>query len=45
LIISGNAFSRRVTHVRISSAVDDATLRRGLDLLRRLARTNTPPTS
>ncbi len=38
LIIPGNVFSRRDTHFRISYAVDDATLDRGLDLLRRLAR-------
>ena len=37
LIIPGNVFSRRDTHFRISYAVDDATLRRGLDLLRTLA--------
>jgi aspartate/methionine/tyrosine aminotransferase len=38
LIIPGNVFSRHDTHFRISYAVDDATLRRGLDLLRKLAR-------
>jgi aspartate/methionine/tyrosine aminotransferase len=38
LIIPGNVFSRRDSHFRISYAVDDATLRRGLDLLRKLAR-------
>jgi aspartate aminotransferase/aminotransferase len=38
LIIPGNVFSGRDTHFRISYAVDDATLRRGLDLLRDLAR-------
>ena len=38
LIIPGNVFSRRDTHFRISYAVDDTTLRRGLDLLRKLAR-------
>jgi aspartate aminotransferase/aminotransferase len=38
LIIPGNVFSRRDTHFRISYAVDDATLRRGLDLLCSLAR-------
>ncbi len=37
LIIPGNVFSRRDTHFRISYAVDDATLRRGLDVLRELA--------
>ncbi len=36
LIIPGNVFSDRDTHFRISYAVDDATLRRGLDVLRRL---------
>jgi aspartate aminotransferase/aminotransferase len=39
LIIPGNVFSRRDTHFRISYAVDDATLARGLDLLRDLALT------
>jgi aspartate/methionine/tyrosine aminotransferase len=38
LIIPGNVFSTHDTHFRISYAVDDATLRLGLDLLRRLAR-------
>jgi len=38
LIIPGNVFSRRDTHFRISYAVDDQTLNRGLDLLRELAR-------
>jgi aspartate aminotransferase/aminotransferase len=38
LIIPGNVFSRRDTHFRISYAVDDATLQRGLDILRDLAR-------
>ncbi len=38
LIIPGNVFSQRDTHFRISYAVDDETLRRGLDLLRQLAR-------
>jgi aspartate aminotransferase/aminotransferase len=37
LIIPGNVFSRRDTHFRISYAVDDATLKRGLDVLRKLA--------
>jgi aspartate aminotransferase/aminotransferase len=37
LIIPGNVFSRRDTHFRISYAVDDATLTRGLEVLRRLA--------
>lgn len=39
LIIPGNVFSRRDTHFRISYAVDDVTLRRGLDVLREMART------
>ena len=38
LIIPGDVFSRRDTHFRISYAVDDATLERGLDVLRELAR-------
>jgi aspartate/methionine/tyrosine aminotransferase len=37
LIIPGNVFSRRDTHFRISYAVDDATLARGLDVLSELA--------
>ncbi len=37
LIIPGNVFSRRDTHFRISYAVDDRTLKRGLDVLRELA--------
>jgi len=37
LIIPGNVFSRRDTHFRISYAVDDATLARGLDVLSVLA--------
>ena len=38
LIIPGSVFSRRDTHFRISYAVNDATLKRGLDVLRELAR-------
>jgi aspartate aminotransferase/aminotransferase len=38
LIIPGNVFSRRDSHFRISYAVDDATLKRGLEVLRELAR-------
>lgn len=38
LIIPGNVFSQRDTHFRISYAVDDQTLRRGLEVLRELAR-------
>ncbi|CAN5680616.1 aminotransferase class I/II-fold pyridoxal phosphate-dependent enzyme [soil metagenome] len=37
LIIPGEVFSRRDSHVRISYAVGDETLRRGLDTLRELA--------
>ncbi|MBX6314907.1 MAG: aspartate aminotransferase, partial [Isosphaeraceae bacterium] len=37
LVIPGNVFSRRDTHFRISYAVDDRTLERGLDVLRSLA--------
>ena len=37
LIIPGSVFSRRDTHFRISYAVDDRTLERGLDVLRTLA--------
>jgi aspartate/methionine/tyrosine aminotransferase len=37
LVIPGNVFSRHDSHFRISYAVDDATLCRGLDVLRRLA--------
>ncbi len=42
LIIPGNVFSRRDTHFRISYAVDDATLARGLDVLRDLVKTPVP---
>jgi len=38
LIIPGNVFSRRDTHFRISYAAPDATIERGMDVLRRLAR-------
>jgi aspartate aminotransferase/aminotransferase len=38
LIIPGNVFSNKDTHFRISYAVDDDTLRRGLDVLRKVAR-------
>lgn len=37
LIIPGSAFSRRDTHFRISYAVNDAILDRGIEILRRLA--------
>ena len=42
LIIPGNVFSRRDTHFRISYAVDDATLKRGLSVLREIARKGLP---
>jgi aspartate aminotransferase/aminotransferase len=38
LVIPGNVFSPRDTHFRISYAADDATLRRGVEVLKRLAR-------
>ncbi|HKI18480.1 MAG TPA: aminotransferase class I/II-fold pyridoxal phosphate-dependent enzyme, partial [Isosphaeraceae bacterium] len=38
LIIPGNVFSRQDSHFRISYAVGDVTLLRGLDVLRKLAR-------
>lgn len=38
LVIPGNVFSRRDSHFRISYAVDDATLARGMEVLRNLAR-------
>ncbi|MBI1832379.1 MAG: aminotransferase class I/II-fold pyridoxal phosphate-dependent enzyme [Planctomycetes bacterium] len=38
LIIPGGAFSQRDTHFRISYAVTDQTLERGIDILRRLAK-------
>ena len=41
LIIPGDVFSRRDTHFRISYAAADATLKRGLDVLRSLA--ESPP--
>ncbi len=37
LIIPGNTFSKRDTHFRVSYAVDDRTLDRGLEVLRTLA--------
>ena len=37
LIIPGGTFSRQDTHFRISYAAADATLQRGIDILRRLA--------
>ena len=42
LIIPGNVFSGRDTHFRISYAQDDAVLRRGIDVLRKLARQGSP---
>ena len=38
LIIPGNVFSRRDTHFRISYAVSDEVLKRGLDVLRDMAK-------
>jgi aspartate/methionine/tyrosine aminotransferase len=38
LLIPGNVFSRQDTHFRLSYAVDDRTLERGIEILRRLAR-------
>lgn len=38
LIIPGNVFSQKDTHFRISYAVDDRTLDRGIDVLKRIAR-------
>ncbi|HUG89843.1 MAG TPA: aminotransferase class I/II-fold pyridoxal phosphate-dependent enzyme [Planctomycetaceae bacterium] len=38
LVIPGNVFSSRDTHFRISYAADDATLARGAEVLRRVAR-------
>jgi aspartate/methionine/tyrosine aminotransferase len=39
LIIPGSTFSRRDTHFRVSYAASDATLDRGIEILRRLAQT------
>jgi aspartate aminotransferase/aminotransferase len=36
LIIPGNVFSQKDTHFRISYAVDDRTLERGLEVLKRI---------
>jgi aspartate/methionine/tyrosine aminotransferase len=38
LVIPGNIFSQRDTHFRISYAASDATIARGLEVLRKLAR-------
>ena len=38
LIIPGNVFSQKDTHFRISYAVDDRTLERGLEVLKRIVR-------
>jgi aspartate/methionine/tyrosine aminotransferase len=40
LVIPGNIFSTRDTHFRISFAVSDATIDRGVEVLRKLARKN-----
>jgi aspartate/methionine/tyrosine aminotransferase len=45
LIIPGNVFSRRDSHFRISYAVSDATLKRGLAVLRSLADKNVATTA
>jgi aspartate aminotransferase/aminotransferase len=37
MTIPGNVFSKRDTHLRLSYAVDDRTLGRGLDVLRKIA--------
>ena len=37
LVIPGNIFSRRDTHFRISYAVDDAVIHRGIETLNKLA--------
>ncbi len=38
LIVPGGAFSQRDTHFRISYALDNQTLKRGIDLLLEVAR-------
>lgn len=38
LVIPGNIFSHRDTHFRISYAADDATIERGVEVLRRMAK-------
>jgi len=38
LVIPGNVFSRRDTHFRISDAAPDATIQRGIEVLRRIAK-------
>jgi aspartate aminotransferase/aminotransferase len=38
LVIPGGVFSRRDTHLRISYAASDATLHRGIEILRQMAR-------
>ena len=43
LIIPGNVFSRKDTHFRISYAVDDRTLERGLKVLRAMATASSVP--
>jgi len=45
LIIPGNVFSPRDTHIRISYAADQSTLERGCEVLRKLARQGEPPGS
>jgi aspartate aminotransferase/aminotransferase len=43
LMIPGNVFSHRDTHFRVSYAATDETLRRGIEILRRLADTGPRP--
>ena len=38
LIIPGNIFSHQDTHFRVSYAADDATIDRGIEVLKKLAR-------
>ena len=45
LVIPGNVFSKRDTHFRISYAVDDRTLDRGLAVLRKMAKEPDTPRS
>ena len=37
LIVPGNVFSEKNTHFRISFAAEEATIKRGLEILKRLA--------
>ena len=42
LIIPGNVFSSKDTHFRISYAAEDATLERGVEVLKKIARQGRP---